>query len=134
MRMGDGEGLGDPDVKSTLLKLAHPSRDTGGTGRKRAGPLLLCHLQVVADRQNSEGQVIILITFSLEKPPHLGKIGAQIGRNFLGIQPLGHLDSKIRLACLGLLTRFIALSGRLLDHCGILVRLLLQCYGPLLSL
>ena len=53
MRMGNGEGLGDPDVKSTLLKLAHPSRDTSGMGRNGAGPRLLWHLQVVADHQNS---------------------------------------------------------------------------------
>ena len=78
--------------------------------------------------------MIIFITFSLKKPLRLGKIGAQTGRNFLGIQPLGHLDSKIRLACLGLPTCFIVLSGRPLDHYGILVCLFLQHRGPLLSL
>ena len=36
-RMGNGEGLGDPGVKSTLLKLAHPSHDTCGTSCERAG-------------------------------------------------------------------------------------------------
>ena len=134
MSMGDGEGLGNPSMKSTLLKLAHPSRDISGTGRKRAGPSLLCHLQVIADCQNGEGQAIILITFSLKKPPRLGKIGAQTSRNFLSIQPSGHLDSKIRLACLGHLTRFVALSDGPIDHQGILVHLLLQHRGPLLHL
>ena len=76
----------------------------------------------------------MLITFSLEKPPHLGKIGAQTGRNLFGIQPSGHLNSKIRLACLGLLTCFVALSDGPIDHHGILVHLLLQHRGPLLSL
>ena len=55
--------------------------------------------------------MIIPITFDLKKPPRLGEIGAQTGRSFLGIQPSGHLDSKIRLACLGLPTRFITLSN-----------------------
>ena len=75
MRMGNGEGLGDPDVKSTLLKLAHPSHDTSSMGRKGAGPRLLRHLQVVIDHQNGGRQAIILITFGLEKSPCIGKIG-----------------------------------------------------------
>ena len=67
-------------------------------------------------------------------PLRLSEIGAQTGRNFLGIQPSGHLDSKIRLACLGLPTCFVALSDGSIDHHDILVRLLLQHREPLLSL
>ena len=59
--------------------------------------------------------MIIFITFDLKKPPCLGEIGAQTGRNFLDIQPSGHLDSKIRPACLGLPMRFIVLSDGPVD-------------------
>ena len=106
--------------------------------------------------------MIILITFDLKKPPRLGKIDEQTSRSFLDIQPSGHLNSKIRPTCLGLPTRFIALSdgpvtllaGRAalraksifglaqlvplpvqsVDHHGILVRLLLMGCGLTLSL
>ena len=83
--MGDSEGLGDPEAKGALLKLAHPRRNTSSTSREGTDPLLLCHLQVVTDRQDGGRQAIILITFDLKKPSCLGKIGAQIDRSFLGI-------------------------------------------------
>ena len=132
--MGNSEGLGDPEAKGTLVKLATPRRDTSSTSHEGTGPLPLCHLQITTDRQDGGRQAIILITFDLKKRPCLGEIDAQTSRNFLGIQPSGHLNSKIRLACLGLPTRFVALSDDPVDHHGILVRLLLQCRGPLLSL
>ena len=34
MRAGNSEGLGDPNVKGILLKLAHPRHDTRGTNCK----------------------------------------------------------------------------------------------------
>ena len=34
MRAGNNKGLGDPNVKGVLLKLAHPRRDIYGTGRE----------------------------------------------------------------------------------------------------
>ena len=51
----------------------------------------------------------MLIAFDLKKPPHLGEIGAQSGRSFLGLQPSGHRDSKIHPEGLGLLMCFVAL-------------------------
>ena len=134
MGMGDSEGLGDPEAKGVLLKLAHPRRDTSSTRCKGTSPLLLRHLQVITDCQDGGRQAIILITFDLKKPLRLSEISAQTGKNFLGIQPSGHLDSKIRPACLGLPTRFVTLSDGPVDHHGILVHLLLQRRGPLLSL
>ena len=134
MGMGDSEGLGDPEAKGALLKLAHARHDTSSTDREGTIPLLLRHPQVIIDCHDSGRQAIILITFDLKKPPRLGEIDAQTGRNFLGTQPLGHLDSKTRLACLGLPTRFVALSDGAIDHHGILVCLPLQHRGPLLSL
>ena len=85
MGMGDSEGLVDPEAKGALLKLAHPRRDTSSMSREGTSPLLLHHLQVVTDRQDGGRQAIILITFDLKKPPRLGEIGMQTGRNFLDI-------------------------------------------------
>ena len=44
MRMGNGEGLGDPSMKGALLKLTDPRHDTGSTSREGIGPLMLRHL------------------------------------------------------------------------------------------
>ena len=52
----------------------------------------------------------MLIAFDLKKPPHLGEFRPQPGRNFLGLQPLGHRISKIHPEGPGLPTRLIALS------------------------
>ena len=53
----------------------------------------------------------MLITFKLKKPPHIGEVGAQSGRSFLDLQPLGHRDSKIHPEGLDLPTHVIALSN-----------------------
>ena len=74
MGMGDGEGLGDPSVKSTLLKLAHPSRDTSGTSRKRAGLHRLRHLQGIKDHPDRSLQKIVLITLNLKGPSCIGSL------------------------------------------------------------
>ena len=39
MGMGDSEGLGDPEAKGALLKLAHARRDTSSTDREGTSPL-----------------------------------------------------------------------------------------------
>ena len=106
--------------------------------------------------------MIILITFGLEKPPRLGKIGTQSDRSFLDLQPTGHRGSKFRPEGLNLLTCFVALSdgpvvllaghaalraksffgpARLIplptqpiDQHGILIRPPLKVRGPILSL
>ena len=110
MRTGNSEGLGDPGVKDVLLKLAHPRRDTSGTSRKGAGPLPLCHLQVIIDLHDGGTKKIVMIAFGLKDPPHLGELRAQPGRNFLDLQPSGHRVSKICPEGPGLPTRLIALS------------------------
>ena len=48
--MGNSEGLGDPEAKGALLKLAHVRRDTSSTDHEGTIPLLLRHPQVVTDR------------------------------------------------------------------------------------
>ena len=49
MSVGDGEGLGNPGVEGTLLKLSHPSRDTCNTSRERASLHRLRHIQGIKD-------------------------------------------------------------------------------------
>ena len=53
MRMGNGEGLGDPGVKGILLKLAHLRHDTHGMNHERAGSFWLRHPQGIDDHPNS---------------------------------------------------------------------------------
>ena len=74
MSMGNGEGLGDPGVKSTLLKLAHPSRDTCGTSRTWAGLHRLHHLQGIKDHPDRSLQMIVLIALSLKGPSYMAKL------------------------------------------------------------
>ena len=162
MRTGNSEGLGDPGVKGVLLKLADPHRYASGTSGKGTGPLLLRHLQVIAGPHDGRAQEIMLIAFNLKKPLRLGEVGAQSDRSFLGRQPLGHLDSKIRLEGLSLPMRLVALSDgpvallaghaalqvksffglacliplptQPIDQHGILAHPLLKVRGPILSL
>ena len=74
MSMGDGEGLGDPGVKGALLKLAHPSRDTSGTSRERAGLHWLHHIQGIKDHPDRSLQKIVLIALNLKGPSCMGSL------------------------------------------------------------
>ena len=74
MSMGDGEVLGDLGVKSTLIKLAHPSYDTCGTSHERAGLHRLHHLQGIKDHPARSLQKIMLVAVSLKGPSYMGKL------------------------------------------------------------
>ena len=118
--MGDGEGLGDPGMKSTLLKLAHPSRDTCGTSRKRAGLHRLHHLQGIKDHPDRSLQMIVLIALSLKGPSYMAKLLFQLDRDVFGAQPSAHRVTELR--------------PERADHLDVLVHLLLKGHGPTLSL
>ena len=64
----------DLGAKGVPLELAHPCRDIDGTGRKRAGPLRPCHLQVIIDHSEGSTQEIMLIALRLKAPPRLGEL------------------------------------------------------------
>ena len=120
MGMGNGEGLGDPGVKSTLLKLAHPSRDTCGTSRERAGLHRLHHLQGIKDHPDRSLQTIMLIALSLKGPSYMGKLLFQLDKDVFGAQPSAHRVTEIR--------------PERVDHLDVLVHLLLKGCGPTLGL
>ena len=120
MSMGDGEGLGDPGMKGTLLKLAHPSRDTCDTSRERAGLHRLHHIQGIKDHPDRSLQKIVLVALSLKGPSYMGKLLFQLDRDVSGAQPSAHRVTEIRS------------EGA--DHLDVLVHLLLKGHGPTLGL
>ena len=79
----------------------------------------------------------MLVTLSLKNPPHLGELHAQPSRDVLGLQPLGHRDSKICLEGANHLMHLITLSDDLValladramlraeSFCGLMILVLL---------
>ena len=105
--------MGDPEAKSFPLELAHSRRDIYGTGRKRAGPLLPHHLQVIADHSEGSAQEIMLIALRLNVPPRLSELHGQPGGNALGLQPSGYHGSELGLEGANPLLCLIVLSDGL---------------------
>ena len=53
----------------------------------------------------------MLVTLGLKNPPHFDELLAQPDRDALGLQPLGHRESKIRLEGVDHLIRLVTLSN-----------------------
>ena len=113
MQTSNRKGLGDPGMKSFPLEMAHPRRDIYGTGRKRAVPLRLHHLQVIADHSKGSAQDTELVALRLKVPPCLSELCGQTDRDTLSLQPLGCCGSKLGLERANLLLRLVSLSNGL---------------------
>ena len=126
MRMSNCEGLIDPSTRGIPLKLAHPSHDLNGTSHKRANPLRLHHLKVIADHSEGDNQDTELVALRLKIPPRLSEVHGQPDRNPLGLQLLGCHIFELGLEGADLLLHVVALLVGLVMLSESLVTLLVS--------
>ena len=122
--MSNHKGPIDPSAKGIPLELAHPSHDLNGTSHKRANPLRLHHLKVIADHSEGSAQDTELVTLHLKISPHLGEIHSQPSRNALGLQLSGCLPFELGLEGADLLLHIVVLLAGLVMLSDGLVTLL----------